>query len=258
MSSRMAIRVCATLSLIALFTGCASTHQVVPTATGQIPSNSSRIVILRDSQFQGSAAPLGVMDNGKQIGTIGPGGQMTWDRNAGAMKLDIWNTLGHSARGLSQQTMHMCVGAGNTYNFRVYWPFTGGLKLELVSGTPVVCEQTESTTSTNQVAQGQQPSGAAVDSETKAFTGMIIRKGMPNPFKYGKSGQDITAILTVVGDAGETSEFLVFRTSTITDADGNKSFVKTDKRVEIKYSIVSESGQYTTGKNRVISIRYLD
>jgi len=129
------------------------------------------------------------MDNGKMIGEVGIEGQIIWDRIAGPMQLEIWNTLGYSERGLSKQTMRMCVGKGNTYNFRVYWPFTGGLKLELVSGTPVVCEQGE----TNGTVMApeyirqttNQPDGAK---DEKTLTG-IIRKSTPIIGIKGYSGE---------------------------------------------------------------------
>ena len=147
------------------------------------------------------------------------------------------------------------------YEIEAYLPYfgTGSTPptLKLVSGTPVPFEDNGTNTPGGYI---QQTPG---QNQTNTFTGTITRKGFPNPMKFGPSGRDILAIVTVVGDAGEKAEFFVWSTSTIIDADGKKSTatpgrVKTNKRVEIEYSIVSDGYRNLVGKNRVVSIRYLD
>jgi hypothetical protein len=76
------IAVCLAVTLLA---GCATTNQLVPAATGPIPANSARIVVSRGSGFIGAAAPIGIIDSGKQIGAVGLNDQISWDRIAGSM-----------------------------------------------------------------------------------------------------------------------------------------------------------------------------
>ena len=72
---------------VALLTGCASTNQMVPAATGSISANSARIVVSRGSGLIGSAAPIGIIDSGKQIGAVGLNSQISWDRVTGPLEL---------------------------------------------------------------------------------------------------------------------------------------------------------------------------
>jgi hypothetical protein len=150
------IAVCLTAALLA---GCATTNQLVPAATGPIPANSARIVVSRGSGFVGAAAPIGIIDSGKQIGVVGLNDQISWDRVAGSMELVGFNTLSPpSAERV--QPLRVCVGAGMTYQFRVSWPTFSSKwfpDIELVSGAPVACEQS-GTISTGKPEQVQQPS----------------------------------------------------------------------------------------------------
>jgi hypothetical protein len=73
--------------VVVLLIGCASTHQVVPVATGSIAANSARIVVKRESAYAGSGAPMFIIDSGKQIGSVASGGELIWDRIAGPMEL---------------------------------------------------------------------------------------------------------------------------------------------------------------------------
>jgi hypothetical protein len=138
------IAVCLAASLLA---GCATTNQLVPAATGPIPANFARIVVSRGSGFVGAAAPIGIIDSGKQIGAVGLNDQISWDRIAGSMELVGFNTLSPpSAERV--QPLRVCVGAGRTYQFRVSWPTFSSKwfpDIELVSGTPVACEQAGTT-----------------------------------------------------------------------------------------------------------------
>ena len=164
--------------VVVLLTGCASTKQMVPVASGPIPSNSARIIVLREGGFGGSAAPIGITDNGKQIGEVGLHSQLTWDRIAGSMQL-----VGFHAGAPNHRTplSQICVGAGMTYQFMASWPALSSYpKIELVSGTPVACEQS-GTTSAGKLEQAQQPSvpatAAQITSKTteelQTFTGEV-------------------------------------------------------------------------------------
>jgi hypothetical protein len=142
MNRRIFILTCIWVYLaVALLTGCAATNQIIPAASGPIPSNSARIIVLREGGVAGSAAPIGIIDSGKQIGEVGLHGQLVWDRNAGPMQL-----VGFHADAPDHRTppIQMCVGAGMTYRFMASWPalnMHNYPKIELVSGTPVLCEE---------------------------------------------------------------------------------------------------------------------
>lgn len=154
MNRRILILICMLFCLVVISSCASTTQQIVPIATGPIPANSARIIVSRDSQIIGSAAPFSIMDNGKQIGTIGPSGQITWDRIAGSMQLTAFNTLA-DPEGKRGTSLHVCVGSGMNYNFRVYFPLMGyAPPLELVSGTPVACKQMD-TASAGNIQQGQ-------------------------------------------------------------------------------------------------------
>ena len=164
--------------VVVLLTGCASTKQMVPVASGPIPSNSARIIVLREGGFGGSAAPIGITDNGKQIGEVGIHSQLTWDRIAGSMQL-----VGFHADAPNHRTppSQICVGAGMTYQFMASWPALSNYpKIELVSGTPVACEQS-GTTSTGKPEQAQLPSVPTTVAQTtskateelQTFTGEV-------------------------------------------------------------------------------------
>ncbi len=150
------IAVCLTAALLA---GCATTNQLVPAGTGPIPANSARIIVSRGSGFVGSAAPIGIIDSGKQIGAVGLNDQISWDRIAGPMELVGFNTLSPPSFERAQP-LRVCVGAGRTYQFKASWPTFSNKwfpDMELVSGTPVACEPT-GTASTAKGEQVREPS----------------------------------------------------------------------------------------------------
>lgn len=165
-----------------LVAGCASTNQMVPivSVSGKIPANSARIIVSRENQSHSFAAPIGIKDSGKQIGTIGPGGQLIWDRVPGFMQLEAWNNL-NPPELRRIDPLQICVGAGNIYHFNVSFSFSGrAVKIELVSGMPVACEPS-GVGSIVKSEQGQQPSmpptAAPTTSKTteelQPFTGEI-------------------------------------------------------------------------------------
>jgi tetratricopeptide (TPR) repeat protein len=91
---------------------------------------------------------------------------------------------------------------------------------------------------------------------TNTFTGTVKRVISTNPLWYGSS---VWCMIEVGADNGDKSTFIVFKTTTINDTDGKKiSTIKRNKRAEIKYSIITDGNKMTNGKNKAISIRYLD
>ncbi|MGD0279753.1 MAG: hypothetical protein ABSC11_10655 [Smithella sp.] len=257
MNRRFFILTCISVYLIvALLTGCASTKQIVPRATGPIDSNSARIVVSRGNDFSGAVVPIGIIDSGKQVGAIGPGGQIVWDRIVGPMQLVSFDT-----RWPSDITyippLQVCVGAGMIYQFRAYWPtFSNDRypKIELVSGTPVVCEQNETKTIAAKTESAQQPS--AKGEETKIFIGKVEKV---TPLLGGWSAPYNKIVVT--DDKGIQETFYVLRATVITDAGGKDisgSGTKRDKKVEIKYSIITNGSSITDGNYKADSIKYLD
>jgi hypothetical protein len=177
----------------ALLTGCASTNQLVPVASGPIPANSARIVVSRGGGFVGSAAPIGIIDSGKQIGAVGIDGQISWDRIAGTMDLVGFNTLSPPDAERAKP-LRVCVGAGMIYQFRVSWPtfsFERFPNIELVSGTPVACKQNETRS-----AEGHSPvppkdpaAEAAFQEEARKYRDMPAKPVLPEEArKYAVQG----------------------------------------------------------------------
>ena len=166
MNRRMAVIAFIAVGLVTAFlAGCATTNQLVPAATGPIPANSARIIVSRGGGFVGAAAPIGIIDSGKQIGAVGLNDQISWDRIAGSMELVGFNTLSPPSFERAQP-LRVCVGAGKTYQFKASWPTFSSKwfpDIELVSGTPVTCQQTgtASTVKVEQVQQFSAPTTAA-------------------------------------------------------------------------------------------------
>ncbi len=100
-------------------------------------------------------------------------------------------------------------------------------------------------------------SSATAVSEAKIFIGTV---------------KDVTAVLgrepnwtynriNVSADSGDKANFFVMRRTAITDANGNdlsSKRVQKGKKVEIKYSILTDSSYIINGQKGASSIRYLD
>jgi len=194
MNRRISVLACIPGCMVAaLLTSCASTEQLVPLATGPIAPNFARIVVSRGSGFVGSAAPIGIIDSGKQIGAVGIDGQISWDRIAGTMELVGFNTLSPPAAERAQP-VRVCVGAGMTYQFRVSWPtFSTSWfpNIELVSGTPVVCKPNDT-----RAAEGSSPlpppdpaAEAAFQEEARKYRELPVKPVLPEEArKYAVQG----------------------------------------------------------------------
>jgi pyruvate/2-oxoglutarate dehydrogenase complex dihydrolipoamide acyltransferase (E2) component len=89
-----------------------------------------------------------------------------------------------------------------------------------------------------------------------AFTGTIKSFTPTNPRWYGS---DVVGVIEAVADNGTKATFIVFKTTTMQDMNGNVvSDIRKDKKAEIKYSIITDSNSRINGKNKAISIRYLE
>jgi hypothetical protein len=248
------VAVCLTTAFLI---GCATTKQIVPVASGPIPANSARIIVLREGGITGSAAPIGITDSGKQIGEVGLNSQITWDRNAGPMQLVGFNAL--DSEHTRTPPIQMCVGAGMTYKFMASWPisFNHYPKVELVSGTPAACEKNGTNTVVGNTESFQQPS-----KNDKTFIGTI------ESFVFGfhfKSGPPLWpfGMIVVTADNGDKNDFLLVgdgpHATTFYDTDGKtKKEFRNDtligKKVEVKYEIIATGGR---DRAYAISIRYV-
>jgi tetratricopeptide (TPR) repeat protein len=97
--------------------------------------------------------------------------------------------------------------------------------------------------------------GASAASPT-TFTGAVKSFRPTNPLWYGS---DVWCRLEAVADSGGQFDFIVYKTTLIYDVDGKEiSTIKRDKRAEIKYSLITDGNSRTNGKNKAISIRYLE
>jgi len=151
----------------------------VPRATGPIDTNSARIVVSRGNDFSGAVVSIGIIDSGKQIGAIGPGGQIAWDRIVGPMQLVSFDTRWPSDITYIKP-LRVCVGAGMIYQFKAYWPtFSNDRypKIELVSGTPVACEQSGTKTIAAKAEDAQPPSVPTTAAQTTSNAGEKARDG---------------------------------------------------------------------------------
>jgi hypothetical protein len=91
---------------------------------------------------------------------------------------------------------------------------------------------------------------------TSTFTGTITRFKPTNPLWYGS---DVWCVIDVDADNGTKAAFVVFKTTTMHDANGNEvSNIRKNKKAEIKYSIITDGNSRTNGKNKAIEIRYLE
>ncbi|MGA9108862.1 MAG: SHOCT domain-containing protein [Smithella sp.] len=251
------IAVCLTTALLI---GCAATKQIAPVASGTIPANSARIIVLREGGISGSAAPVVIIDSGKQIGEVGLHSQIAWDRNAGPMQLVGFSAL--DPERTRTPPIQMCVGVGMTYKFMASWPinFNHYPKVELVSGTPVACEKNGTNTVAGNTESSQQSSTGAGDA--KIFIGTI------ESFVFGfhfKSGPPLWpfGMIVVNADNGEKNDFLLVgegpHATAFYDTDGKtkkefKNATLIGKKVEVKYEIIATGGR---DRAYTISIRYV-
>ena len=92
--------------------GCASTRQFVPRPTEATLSDHGVLVqAKRRSSLVGAACGFEVRDNGKEIGVLGPGGQLEWTRLPGPMKIDVIDTL----YNISFRPLDIMTKAGHQY-----------------------------------------------------------------------------------------------------------------------------------------------
>ncbi len=263
MKSKMAILTFVAVGLGSIFfTGCASTNQMVPVATGPIATNSSRIVVSREKTFVGCAAPVGIIDSGRKIGEVGWGGQLVWDRIAGPMELKAVHNLAVGGNG-REQPLRIGVGAGMSYHFSLTTPATGmrrALNLDLISGTTVAYEQNGTNIIPGKVGNDQQQ---PADGERKTLTGTL------NAFPHGpsqfKSGPPLwpVGMIVVIDDNGAKNNFLVVEkgeyATTFYDVDGKVLKISqarnVGKKVEVKYVVTTF--RYAN-KAVAISVRYFD
>lgn len=101
--------------------GCASTRQFVPhPSEATISDHGVLVEAKRQSSFVGSACGLEVRDNGKEIGVLGPGGQIEWTRLPGPMKIDVFDTLNN----ISFRPLDIMTEAGHQYELTLAYPMT--------------------------------------------------------------------------------------------------------------------------------------
>jgi len=264
-----------------LIVGCASTNQIVSQAKGPIPADSARILLTREKISTGVG--FVITDNEKNIGVIGPGGQLEWDRIAGPMKLTarIFRPLEDKLNpAYPPISILIGVGAGMNYHFVVHW---GSIlnankpELRLVSGTPIPYEQSNktdmtSTTDTQRIAQNSASiasTGIGTQNEkADTYTGTVIGGN----FAKGVGFSNMNVKLEVTADNSDKAIFFVRSDSKVFDASGKQidyleAFRSKDKKVEIKYFIITDATggdpsrsdfAYEIGQKGVRVLRFLD
>ncbi|MGD0278014.1 MAG: hypothetical protein ABSC11_01775 [Smithella sp.] len=261
-----------------LIVGCAHTNQIVSQAKGPIPADSARILLTREKISTGVG--FVITDNGKNIGVIGPGGQLEWDRIAGPMKLtaSIFDSLeGKSNPAYPPVSMLIGVGAGMSYHLVVHWSLNSSTPdLKLVSGTPVAYAQSNgtdmtSTTDTQRIAQNSASiasSGTGTQNATDTYTGTVTGGN----FAKGVGFSNVNVKLEVTADNGDKAIFFVRSDSKVIDASGKQiNYLEAsrskNKKVEIKYFTITDATggdpsrsdfAYEIGQKGVLVLRFLN
>jgi tetratricopeptide (TPR) repeat protein len=167
------------------------------------------------------------------------------DRYADALKVAPWWPEGHFKRGLVLADLERYdEGIDEMKKFLLLAPDAKEAR--------VAQDNIYKWESAGSLAPVQTASAATVNT----FTGKITRFKPTNPLWYGS---DIRAVLDADADNGTKATFIVFKTTTMQDMNGNTvSDIRKDKKAEIKYSIITDSNSRINGKNKAISIRYLE
>jgi hypothetical protein len=142
------------------------------------------------------------------------------------------------------------------FNFH-YYP-----KIELVSGTPVACEQSVTNTGVGK-AESPQPL-STVTGEAKIFIGKVEEITKTIHRTWG----GVYCKILVVADSGENYTSFVFGTTAVTNPAGKDMteggsklagiFLKKGERIEVKYSTITDGSSITNGQNGATSIHCLD
>ena len=113
----------ALLGMIGVFalTGCASTKQLVPRPSGEsITSGKTQVHIRRPGQIWGTANAFKVLDGAKEIGSLGPRGDLLWEREPGELKLSV----GPKIFNMGNFTpIEMNLKEGERHEFEAWFPF---------------------------------------------------------------------------------------------------------------------------------------
>jgi hypothetical protein len=114
--------------------GCASTRQYALPEQEKAPSARAiaTIEVFRPSQFVGGAVGIRIEDGEKEIGRLGPGGVLSWQRPAGYMELRAY----YFASGSSLYAdLPVTVSENAVYRFKCFMSaslMNPQIKLELV------------------------------------------------------------------------------------------------------------------------------
>jgi tetratricopeptide (TPR) repeat protein len=167
------------------------------------------------------------------------------DRYADALKVAPWWPEGHFKRGLVLADLEQYDEAiGEMKKYLLLAP--NGKDARTAQDNIYKWE------SAGPLLSGQSAAAAAAST----FTGTVTNSIPTNPRWYGA---DVWARLEAAAANGDKVEFIVYKTTLINDTDGQQlTTIKTDKKAEIKYSIITDGNKMTNGKNKVISIRYLE
>jgi len=154
------------LSILAFMIGCAPTAQDEPIPTTQSPENEkARIVISRPADDIDCSGWLFVYDDGKQVGSIGCGGALIWDRPLGKITL--------TARGVWGRFTPYYLNAteSKTYNLYISYLHYRTIKTFSLDVYPSVSDKNSYTQDTVK----KQPSKAA-DPGFKSKTPLQVEK----------------------------------------------------------------------------------
>jgi len=131
------------LFLLITFTGCVSTTQQVQVPESNIvPTDKARIIIQRESMFTGSACSHQISDNNKDIGVLGNGGVMKWDRDISSLKITAKEEKGYCGN-YSSNTYNL--RGGETYTFKIHMMMSDK-NIKLVSGSVATNQEQENIT----------------------------------------------------------------------------------------------------------------
>jgi tetratricopeptide (TPR) repeat protein len=174
------------------------------------------------------------------------------DRYAEALKVAPWWPEGHFKRGVILADLDRYAEAID--EMKRFILLAPDAKEARVAQDNIYKWESAGSLAGSGVAASAGPAAPAGGAST--FTGTVKSMVPTNPLWYGSS---VWCKIDVVAENGERSSFFVFKTTTISDADGKEgSSIKREKRAEIKYSLITDGNSRTNGKNRALSIRYLE
>jgi uncharacterized protein YceK len=252
-------------AVVALLVGCASMNQAsAPLPTTPVAGNAVRFVVTRPNYWGSNAGQIVIQDSGKQIGNLGLGSNLVWEREPGSVELVATSGL------VSSDPLQIGLIAGQSYQIELRWDAYPGRRPELKLASGAIGTYNAGAVNSNIFYQ----SGAALTTQasaenTSAESGSFAGKVMKSGFVKGWGFNHVDLKLTVQADDGSTRDFFARDSSILINASGEQKPIKRapfkefmNKRVEIGYALISDASggleRLENGKNGITSMRVVE